>query len=134
MGNIRNVQRGLQSAGAEATVTTQPSDLTNADAIVLPGVGAFRDAINNLAPFKGFLLNQITQGTPVFGICLGLQLLFTQSTEDGLHKGLDVFQGQILRLPENQKFPPLFPEKPYSPPNSTQKNQGMLDNRYSRIL
>lgn len=107
MGNIRNVQRGLQSAGAEATVTTQPSDLTNADAIVLPGVGAFRDAINNLAPFKGFLLNQITQGTPVFGICLGLQLLFTQSTEDGLHKGLDVFQGQILRLPENQKVPQM---------------------------
>jgi glutamine amidotransferase len=107
MGNIRNVQRGLQHARADAIVSSLPSDLKNADAIVLPGVGAFRDAIKNLAPFSKPLLKRINAGIPVFGICLGLQLLFTQSTEDGLHQGLDVFQGQILRLPENQKVPQM---------------------------
>ena len=107
MGNIRNVQRGLQLAGADADVSTQPKELVNADAIVLPGVGAFRDAIANLAPFSKILLKMIDSRMPVIGICLGLQLLFTQSTEDGLHQGLDVFQGQILRLPENQKVPQM---------------------------
>jgi glutamine amidotransferase len=107
MGNIRNVQRGLQLAGADAYVSTQPKELINADAIVLPGVGAFRDAIKNLSPFSKILLKMIDSRIPVIGICLGLQLLFTQSTEDGLHQGLDVFQGQILRLPENQKVPQM---------------------------
>ena len=107
MGNIRNVQRGLQLAGADAYVSTQPKELVNADAIVLPGVGAFRDAIKNLSPFSKILLKMIDSRIPVIGICLGLQLLFTQSTEDGLHQGLDVFQGQILRLPENQKVPQM---------------------------
>jgi glutamine amidotransferase len=107
MGNIRNIQRGLQLAGAVANVSTQPKELINADAIVLPGVGAFRDAITNLAPFSETLLKTIESRIPVIGICLGLQLLFTQSTEDGLHQGLDVFQGQIVRLPENQKVPQM---------------------------
>jgi glutamine amidotransferase len=107
MGNIRNIQRGLQLAGAVADVSTQPKELVNADAIVLPGVGAFRDAITNLAPFSKTLLKMIDARIPVIGICLGLQLLFTQSTEDGLHQGLDIFQGQIVRLPKNQKVPQM---------------------------
>jgi glutamine amidotransferase len=107
MGNIRNIQRGLQLAGAVANVSTQPKELINADAIVLPGVGAFRDAITNLAPFSKTLLKMIDARIPVIGICLGLQLLFTQSTEDGLHQGLDIFQGQIVRLPKNQKVPQM---------------------------
>jgi glutamine amidotransferase len=107
MGNIRNVQRGLHLAGVDADVSTQPKELGNADAIVLPGVGAFRDAMTNLAPFSKILLKMIDARIPVIGICLGLQLLFTQSTEDGLHQGLDVFQGQIIRLPENQKVPQM---------------------------
>ena len=107
MGNIRNVQRGLQLAGADAYISTRPEELENADAIVLPGVGAFRDAIANLTPFSKKLLKMIDSQIPVIGICLGLQLLFTQSTEDGLHKGLDIFQGQIIRLPESQKVPQM---------------------------
>lgn len=107
MGNIRNIQRGLQLAGAVANVSTQPKELVNADAIVLPGVGAFRDAITNLAPFSKTLLKMIDARIPVIGICLGLQLLFTQSTEDGLHQGLDIFQGQIVRLPKSQKVPQM---------------------------
>ncbi len=107
MGNIRNVQRGLQQAGADAIVCSQPKEIANADAVVLPGVGAFRDAIKNLAPFSQKLLEMIDIKIPLIGICLGLQLLFTESTEDGLHRGLDVFQGQIIRLPDNQKVPQM---------------------------
>jgi glutamine amidotransferase len=107
LGNLRNVQRGLEAAGAKAWITTESSGVEAADAIILPGVGAFRDAIANLAPFKQGLRNQVESGVPLLGICLGLQLLYTQSTEGGWYLGLDVLKGAIRALPKGRKIPQI---------------------------
>jgi glutamine amidotransferase len=102
MGNLRSVQKGFEKIGAEAVVTSNPADLLHADRVVLPGVGAFRDCIHNLEQ-RGFvepILQVIQQKKPFLGICLGLQLLFTESEEFGLHKGLGVIPGRVTRFPE----------------------------------
>ncbi|MHA1606533.1 MAG: imidazole glycerol phosphate synthase subunit HisH [Candidatus Freyarchaeota archaeon] len=105
VGNLRSIVRGLEKAGASAKLTRDAKELSDADAIVLPGVGAFKDAMENLASLKNTLLDEIKSGKPLLGICLGLQLLFTESTEGGLHKGLDVVNGKVVRLPSNVKVP-----------------------------
>jgi glutamine amidotransferase len=107
LGNLRNVQRGLEAAGSKAWITTERSGVEAADAIILPGVGAFRDAIANLVPFKQKLQDQVESGVPLLGICLGLQLLYTQSTEGGWYPGLDVLKGTILALPKGRKIPQI---------------------------
>jgi glutamine amidotransferase len=102
MGNLRSVQKGFEKVGFEAVVTTEPEKVLEADRIVLPGVGAFRDCIKNLEE-GGFIepiLRVIREGRPFLGICLGLQLLFTESEEFGLHKGLNVIPGRVVRFPE----------------------------------
>jgi len=102
MGNLRSVQKGFEKVGFEAVVTTEPKTVLAADRIVLPGVGAFRDCIKNLEE-GGFIepiLRVIREGRPFLGICLGLQLLFTESEEFGRHKGLNVIPGRVVRFPE----------------------------------
>jgi imidazole glycerol-phosphate synthase subunit HisH len=102
MGNLRSVQKGFEKVGFEAVVTTEPKTVLAADRIVLPGVGAFRDCIKNLEEggFIDPILRVIREGRPFLGICLGLQLLFTESEEFGLHKGLNVIPGRVVRFPE----------------------------------
>lgn len=102
MGNLRSVQKGFEKIGAEAVVTSNPADLLKADRVVLPGVGAFRDCIHNLQQggFVEPILQVIQQGKPFLGICLGLQLLFTESEEFGLHQGLGVIPGRVIHFPE----------------------------------
>ncbi len=102
MGNLRSVQKAFEKIGSEAVVVTEPEKLSSADRIVLPGVGAFRDCIHNLehAGFIDPILKTIAAGRPFLGICLGLQLLFTESEEFGLHKGLDIIPGRVVRFPE----------------------------------
>lgn len=102
MGNLRSVQKGFEKVGFEAVVTSEPKTVLQADRIVLPGVGAFRDCMKNLEE-GGFIepiLRVIREGRPFLGICLGLQLLFTESEEFGLHTGLDVIPGRVVRFPE----------------------------------
>src|SRR5690242_20727947 len=102
MGNLRSVQKGFEKVGFEAVVTSDPKVLLDAERVVLPGVGAFRDCMRNLEE-GGFIepiLKVIEGGKPFLGICLGLQLLFTESEEFGLHKGLNVIPGRVLRFPE----------------------------------
>src|SRR5512138_2142950 len=102
MGNLRSVQKGFEKVGFEAVVTADPQIVLEADKVVLPGVGAFRDCIRNLEE-GGFIepiLRVIRDGRPFLGICLGLQLLFTESEEFGLHKGLGVIPGRVVRFPE----------------------------------
>lgn len=102
MGNLRSVQKGFERVGCEATVTADPQVVLEADKIVLPGVGAFPDCMRNLEQ-GGFiepLLRVIREGRPFLGICLGLQLLFTESEEFGIHQGLNVIPGRVVRFPE----------------------------------
>ena len=102
MGNLRSVQKGFEKVGFEAVVTADPKVVLAADKVVLPGVGAFRDCMKNLEE-GGFIepiLKVIREGRPFLGICLGLQLLFSESEEFGIHKGLGVIPGRVVRFPE----------------------------------
>lgn len=102
MGNLRSVQKGFERVGCEALVTSDPRQVLQAERVVLPGVGAFRDCIRNLEQggFVEPILKVIAEGRPFLGICLGLQLLFSESEEFGLHQGLGVIPGRVVRFPE----------------------------------
>lgn len=108
MGNLRSVQKGLMRAGASDVLVTGDADtIAEADGIVLPGVGAFRDAISNLesSGIKDVLLRRIAEDTPFLGICLGMQMLADVGYEDGQWAGLGVVAGRCVRLPEGVKVP-----------------------------
>jgi glutamine amidotransferase len=100
MGNLRSVQKAFESMGHRAIVTRDHGAIANASHLVLPGVGAFPDCMRNLQQFDlvGPLLEGIHQGKPFLGICLGMQLLFTESEEFGLHKGLNLIKGRVVRF------------------------------------
>lgn len=101
-GNIRSVEKAVRYLGKEVTVTSEPEEILAADRVILPGVGAFGDAMKRLHAMG--LVEVIRQaadrGTPFLGICLGLQLLFEKSEESPGVPGLGLLQGEILRLPE----------------------------------
>jgi glutamine amidotransferase len=101
MANLRSVQKAFERVGFAAAVTSDPAAIAGAAKLVLPGVGAFRDAIARLRETKlaDSITAHIKSGRPFLGICLGLQLLFTRSHEDGVHAGLDVFPGEVVRFP-----------------------------------
>jgi imidazole glycerol-phosphate synthase subunit HisH len=100
MANLRSVQKAFEKVGHAAEISGEPEKVAQADKLVLPGVGAFRDAIARLheAGLAGPIKQHLNAGKPFFGICLGLQLLFTRSHEDGLYAGLDVFPGEVVRF------------------------------------
>ena len=100
MANLRSVQKAFEKVGAAAIISSDPNRIAECDKLVLPGVGAFRDAIARLheANFAEPIKRHVAAGKPFFGICLGLQLLFTRSYEDGVHTGLDIFPGEIVRF------------------------------------
>jgi len=102
MGNLRSVQKAFEKLGQAAEITSDPNRIAEAAKVVLPGVGAFRDAIARLreAGLAAPLADHVRAGKPFFGICLGLQLLFTTSYEDGQYTGLDLFSGEVVRFPE----------------------------------
>ncbi len=102
MGNLRSVQKGFEKVGAEALVTADARKLLEASRIVLPGVGAFRDCMHNLEQggFVEPILKVIAEGRPFLGICVGMQLLFTDSVEFGLYSGLNIISGHVLRFPD----------------------------------
>jgi glutamine amidotransferase len=109
MGNLRSVQKGFEKVGHQATITADPAELARADKIVLPGVGAFGDAIAELKrrelvqPIQG----AVAAGKPFLGICLGLQLLFDVGYEGGEFDGLGILRGKCVRfdLPRELKVP-----------------------------
>lgn len=107
MGNLRNVENALEHLGYEALISNDMEKLKNADKLILPGVGAFKDAIAMLTEtgIASFLKDWAAQGKPLLGICLGMQLFFESSEEYGNHKGLGLLQGNIRRLPDGLKIP-----------------------------
>lgn len=100
MGNLRSVQKAFEKVGADARIVTLPDDVRSAEKVVLPGVGAFRDAIAHLREqqFVEPVREAIRSGRPFLGICLGLQMLFDVSYEDGEYKGLGVIPGRVARF------------------------------------
>ena len=100
MGNLRNVQRGFEKVGFDAKVTRSRKEIEKASGVVLPGVGAFKDCMVNLDRYHLIetILRSIEKGKPYLGICLGLQILFSESEEFGLHKGLDVVKGKVVKF------------------------------------
>ncbi len=106
MGNLRSVQKAFEKAGFEATITSAPQIVASADKVVLPGVGAFEDAISEL--HRRDLVNPIKDvieaDKPFLGICLGLQLLFDVSYEGGEFEGLGIIPGQVKRFDVGQGF------------------------------
>ena len=109
MGNLRSVQKGFEKVGHQAVVTSDPAVLAQADKVVLPGVGAFEDAMTELRS-RGLIepvLTAIDSGRPFLGICLGLQLLFDVGYENGRHQGLGVLRGEVVRfdLPKGFSIP-----------------------------
>jgi glutamine amidotransferase len=100
MGNLRSVEKAFEKVGFDTVVTDKPEIIENADKIVLPGVGAFKDAKDGLQE-RGLIepiKNHIKQNKLFLGICLGLHLLFTRSYEDGVHEGLDIVPGEVVRF------------------------------------
>lgn len=102
LGNLFSVKQACDTVGINAEISSNREDILNADALILPGVGAFIEAMNNLKKFSldTAIQNKVNGGTPIFGICLGQQLLFTESEEFGAGKGLDLISGIIKRFPE----------------------------------
>jgi glutamine amidotransferase len=107
MGNLRSVQKAFEKIGAEAVVTSDEATIESASALVLPGVGAFGDAMANLreAGLVGSIYRAIEEGKPFLGICLGMQLLFEISEEMGIHRGMGIFKGRVVRFRVNLKVP-----------------------------
>lgn len=107
MGNLKSVEKGFKKVGVDAIVTSSPSVVDNARAVVLPGVGAFRDCIRNLNDLSltESIIRSIRKGNPYLGICLGLQVLFSESEEFGVCRGLDIFRGKVVKFRIKEKVP-----------------------------
>src|SRR3989338_8559988 len=99
--NLFSVQHACQIVGLNASITSSPNDISSSDALILPGVGAFGDAMKNLQQFRLIdpIIEHINKKKSFLGVCLGLQLLFEKSEEFGNHKGLGIFQGSVVKFP-----------------------------------
>lgn len=107
IGNLRSVQKGFEHIGAKPLITQDPAIVVGAEAVVLPGVGAFGDGMDGLRS-RGLdvaLLDVVERGIPFLGICVGLQLLFEESEEMGTHRGLGVLPGRVVRFPSDLTVP-----------------------------
>ena len=107
MGNLRSVQKAFEYIGQTAKITDRAIDLADASHIILPGVGAFKDAMTSLnkSGIVDTLKKEIAKGKPFLGICLGMQMLFDRSFEDGEYEGLGLIKGEVVRFDTNLKVP-----------------------------
>jgi len=106
-GNLRSISNGFTKINVESNITNNPETIANAKYLVLPGVGAFGQAMKNISPYKKLIIEHINEGKPFLGICLGLQILLTKSEESPNIKGLNIFKGEVKKLPKenNLKIP-----------------------------
>jgi glutamine amidotransferase len=100
MGNVLSVRRACETVGLEAVITSDAETIESADGVILPGVGAYGDAMSSISSLglADVLRKVITAGKPTLGICLGMQLLMTESEEFGFHHGLNLISGRVVRL------------------------------------
>ena len=107
IGNLRSVQKAFEVVGAAPVITEDPAVVAAAEAVVLPGVGAFGDSVDGLRArgLEPAILDAIQRGIPFFGICVGMQLLFEESEEMGIHRGLGVLPGRLVRFPDTLTVP-----------------------------
>ncbi|HDZ61833.1 MAG TPA: imidazole glycerol phosphate synthase subunit HisH [Nitrospirae bacterium] len=100
MGNLRSVEKGFQKVGVDVCVTNRPEVVDKADGVVLPGVGAFRECMRELANLNltDSVVDTIKKKKPYLGICLGLQVLFSEAEEFGICRGLDIFKGRVVKF------------------------------------
>lgn len=107
MGNLHSVSKAVERLGFQAVVTSEPERILQADGAILPGVGAFGDAMDNLAQtgLTDAVREYAASGKPLLGICLGMQLLFTESEEYGSHLGLNLLPGRVVRFQGSFKIP-----------------------------
>ena len=103
-GNIKSVQKALQHLGEDAVVTRNPEEILSAEKVILPGVGAFGDAMEKLHSFGlvDVIKQVVARQTPFLGICLGLQLMFERSEENPGVEGLGILEGEIVRIPDQE--------------------------------
>ncbi|MCD8090551.1 MAG: imidazole glycerol phosphate synthase subunit HisH [Clostridiales bacterium] len=109
MGNLRSVQKAFQFIGQDAVIVKSPGELEKCDKVVLPGVGAFEDAMSTIKKlgFDEAVYKTVKRGKYFLGICLGMQMVFDKSYENGEFEGLGLIHGEIVRLPENVKIPQI---------------------------
>ena len=107
VGNLKSVYKALDDLGFKAKITSNENEINSSRALVLPGVGAFKDAMENLREtgLVDCITDNIMTGKPVLGICLGMQLFYEKSYEDGEHSGLGLLKGEIVRFNEGLKIP-----------------------------
>ncbi|GBE41709.1 imidazole glycerol phosphate synthase subunit HisH 1 [bacterium BMS3Bbin09] len=131
-GNLRSVEKGFLKAGFDVKVTNRPEDVQKADAIVLPGVGAFRDCMKELTNLgmTDVLVEAIKKGTPYLGICLGLQVLFSESVEFGSTKGLDILKGKVVKFESSELKVPQMGWNELNIKNSTPLFNEIPDKSY----
>ena len=106
MGNLRSIHNALTKVGGDPVIVSDSRDLSDADGIVIPGVGSFGDAMHNLTPFADRLFDSVDSGTPLLGICIGMQVLFDRSEESD-SAGFGLLKGDVVRLPEGVKVPQM---------------------------
>jgi glutamine amidotransferase len=103
-GNLKSIKNGFKKINAEVIVSSSLKEINDAEALVLPGVGAFGTAMENLDKYKDSITNHVDLNKPFLGICLGLQVLFTSSEETPDIQGLDIFKGEVLYFPDSLKL------------------------------
>lgn len=104
-GNLKSISNGFKKIGAEYQITDDKEILADSDYLVLPGVGAFGSAMDNLRPFEDIINEHVADGKPFLGICLGQQVLMGSSEESPGIEGLNLFKGHVEKLPEGVKIP-----------------------------
>lgn len=102
VGNLRSVRKGLERLGTNPVISGDPAEILAADGMILPGVGAFADAMKCLAPLKETVYEYAKSGQPILGICLGQQLMMNSSLEGKLTEGLGLIPGRVLRFPKSE--------------------------------
>jgi glutamine amidotransferase len=107
VGNLRSVEKAFQAGGVDAVVSSDERELRASEKLVLPGVGAFRACMDALADrgFERLVRERVEAGTPLLGVCVGMQMLFEESEEFGTTRGLGFLRGRVRRFPDSQRVP-----------------------------